>query len=79
MICALAGLDHRKVLRHEMTDRDRLAYDLAAKLLGGGTLICYSSGDVAVLISGRPDGSLEAYERAWKQLEERFEAAMRTV
>ena len=62
-----------------MTDSDRRAYDLAAKVLGDGTLVCYSSGDVAVLISGGPDGSLEAYERAWKQFEGQFKAAMKKV
>jgi len=76
MICVLAGLDHRRVRRSQMTDLDRQAYNLAAQLLGDGTLMCDSSGDVAARTSDRPDGSLEACERAWKQLEERFEAAM---
>jgi hypothetical protein len=62
-----------------MTERDRRAYGLAAKVLGDRTLVCDSSGDVAVQTSGKLDGSLEAYEWAWKQLEERFEAAMRRV
>ena len=77
MICILAGLDYPKVRRNEVTDRERRAYSLAAEVLGDGTLICDSSGDVAVQTSGKLDGSLEAYEWAWKQLEERFEAAMR--
>ena len=79
MICMLAGLDHRKVMRNEMTDSDRRAYNLAAKVLGDGTLVCDSSGDVAVLTSGGPDGSLEAYEQAWKRFEGHFKTAMKKV
>ena len=79
MICMLAGLDHRKVMRNEMTNNDRRAYNLAAKVLREGTLVCDSSGDVAVLTSGGPDGSLEAYERAWKQFEGQFQGAMKKV
>ncbi len=79
MICALAGLDYRKVKSNDMTGRERGAYNLAARLIGNGTFVCNNSGDVAVLTSDGLDGSLEAYERAWKRLEEQFEAAMRKV
>ena len=79
MICALAGLDYRKVRRNDMTGRDRAAYNLAGLLIGDGTFVCTDSGDVAVLTTDGLDGSLEAYELAWRQLEDLFKAAMRKV
>ena len=49
MICALAGLDYRKVKSNDMTGRERGAYNLASLLIGDGTFVCTNSGDVAVL------------------------------